>query len=804
MAPWERLTRDAKMLGSWGGGVRGSIELTSAPSFPLTQPHLSPRSSPPLPFQRMQASCSAAARQFRFQLARATTSPYIAALQAAGASCSYHHHHHYHYHTSPSSATSASSSSSSSKSHLLRTTQKHTPSRGTSKDRNTQVDRENVTAKATRAEEPEARSPRPVNVKGKGTPAFNGQEGHSPEDDDIPARLLQARREANATLPTLVTAAVPPTARTTSHRPRERVIPLGVKRVAPRKVIVVPLEGYKPPASTPPLPTNHPHRPTTLKRVQRLKPSFRQASTLTALEEWKKGKDKGSMDKSEGLPPLRDLADHSPRPSRHAQKKPRESLQHSRRTNREELLPDRAGPFNLKPAEDAANLRKVLLYARRKPMTPARLSQLMQWHRENIRFANVQTFNMLIELAEELRDYRSISALLQTMANLGVKRNEVTWDTIMTGHARRGGWKQLVDCYEQRLREGTPMTAAGWTRIVQAVTSIGHGSLAEQESPETAGSPSPIFRAVYSMPRGIRELSLKNLVLQDRPDVDRLLASMLPQSMLPLDFRAVVVVSQRLVKQKRWREANEIITNWFARQLGPAELEKLRQTAPSQQQPNGQPAPTSSSSPDEISLHSPLNPEALTAQLRSQCLNTLHILLSGLVIVRAVPTEIDAYLQSHLKRFSYLDVKPTYHTLYLVLTSFRLIPAHQRFGEAKTYFDQFVERYDPPRETPEDEYSYLRAHSLLVDHGLFAARQLKRSSRQRQAQSIIKKLKQIVPDGELVTKQVIAPDGRKSGNSSQEAVRLFTRAAKFRQAVHGTNLRRTGIYTAPKAIRPNR
>merc|ERR1712093_229992 len=253
--------------------------------------------------------------------------------------------------------------------------------------------------------------------------------GKKVEDDEedisnLPEILLKAKMTARYELPQSVR--LPSiVAIERSSRPQGRTVPFGTRRQLRRMVKTTPLSQEQQEDSGP-------SSSSSLEAIQarrivhRLKPSFRRgihtaaSSTMTASSE-------GQLDFPETpsagavRTDVKDNSVHTGSPrertsQRYIQSDPKgKGRDMGQIQEAPEMYPGHVPrgsrplrPIKLFPAEDAASLRRTLLKAREHQRTAAGLAELMRFHRENLRFAHTFTFNILLQYAEDVREYKTV------------------------------------------------------------------------------------------------------------------------------------------------------------------------------------------------------------------------------------------------------------------------------------------------------------------------------------------------------------------------------------------------------------
>jgi hypothetical protein len=332
--------------------------------------------------------------------------------------------------------------------------------------------------------------------------------------------------------------------------------------------------------------------------------------------------------------------------------------------------------------------------------TPELLKHLIQYHNMWHQYANTSTYNILLELSLRVADIRRQNYLLRRMEHEGVPFSQTTWDIYMEGLALGGRWKPLAEAYEERHRTGALMTKVGWTRIVQAATRNGKTSMSKTDDMDRM---SPIYSAVYTLPKGVRQLQLEYFSRPINPDVDHLLAAMMPADAVPMDFQATLAIAHRLAKQRRWQEASDIADIWLDR---------------------------SQCSPDPASVEDPM---------AEQCTTLLHVIMEGLVIDRAEPADILAFVDGYLEKYASFCPKPSFHTLFLLLHSYRSMSVARCFTEAAQTYDDFARTYNLTVKFPLDLYGDTKCRRQLQNYGSWALRKVSRPGEKLALEETIRK-----------------------------------------------------------------
>jgi len=380
-------------------------------------------------------------------------------------------------------------------------------------------------------------------------------------------------------------------------------------------------------------------------------------------------------------------------------------------------VPEPAGSYvvRLPDPESPAQMVGFIKHAARSLVTTSNLHRIYDWHR---RFPELQTtasFNILLQLAYKTRNLKAVNQIyMYDMPAAGIARDNVTWDILMETWARNGRWDKVVDVWTQRRDAGMPLNRIGWTRVAQAATKKGTTSLS---SSDVKRSMSPIYSALYDLPKGVRQLQLHKMMKAQKMDVDQMLALMMPEDLHPLDYHAALVIAHRLVKQTRWREAEDVVALWLDRTEDTwAAYES--ETLP-QQQEQHQLGGVIGEKADAQAAQYLMAVNAATAKRRQQARGLLHVLLEGLVISRNSPEVVQAYIDNFLARYERTGVFPTYHTLFFVMTAFRVRPMKTRFVEAYECFVKLEEQYRPRFLKLMDQYGLSRCLRQLQSYGLF-------------------------------------------------------------------------------------
>lgn len=324
------------------------------------------------------------------------------------------------------------------------------------------------------------------------------------------------------------------------------------------------------------------------------------------------------------------------------------------------------------------------------------LRDLIRFAERHHRSASTASYNVLLGIAAQQRNVVLFRRLLDKMKAHGHRRNASTWDTKMTLEAHNSKWDLVVDDFEQRKHDGVPLTRVGWTRIAQAATRSGTSSLSEKA---ISSSMSPIYSAVYTLPKGVRQARLRDFLTDVKLDIDMLLAHMMPDNMRPLDYKSTVVIAHRLAKQRRSREAEDIVFDWLDR----AEVYTERSKAMADD-----PETAGESESEAVDMDSFMK----VVSARSTAL--LHVLLEGLVVNRSSTEEVRAYVDNYVERWGNLAPRPSYHTLVFVLAAYRILPFRTQFQEISRAFAEFEETYGLVTESAYDRYGQMRCHQALA------------------------------------------------------------------------------------------
>lgn len=383
--------------------------------------------------------------------------------------------------------------------------------------------------------------------------------------------------------------------------------------------------------------------------------------------------------------------------------------------------PDGVAPM----VKDTGQLVGVLRRVYESQPGPATLAALVDLHDAHLSLATTASFNVLLSLASVRNsNFKVFNALLGKMAHRGLKRDSTTWDLLMESYASNGKWKELVESYERREHARCPITKIGWTRVVRAATREGSTSLQLPDA-KVDGEISPLYGAAYGgpgnhhhhLPYGVRQATLRSMLHHVKMDVDRLLAAMMPPDMLPLDFHATAVVGQRLAKQRRWREAYDLVGDWLDT------ASKAAATAAAAASQNTATA-TGATSPTNAQLGgsatAPEHSYRQQQQLQQRGRTLLHILIEGLVISRTEPSTLRSFIDSVIEQHaSSIGIRPSFHTIYLLLGAYRAEPIDARFSGAKRDFESAVAQYKPDLGAPSAELSLVQCLRRLKSYAKF-------------------------------------------------------------------------------------
>lgn len=345
------------------------------------------------------------------------------------------------------------------------------------------------------------------------------------------------------------------------------------------------------------------------------------------------------------------------------------------------------------------------------------LETLAAWHDSYPTMRSTGSYNVLLQLAYDIRHLKAFNQiLLKDMPAAGVKRDSITYDLEMESFARHGLWKNVVRSWTSRRENGIPLNAIGWTRLAQAVTKRGTTSLSQEN---VGTSMSPIYSALYDLPKGVRQMQLHKLTMDQKMDVDQMLALMMPEDLHPLDFHATLAVAHRLAKQLRWRETEDVVALY---------LDRSAETWDSDQSQSISTQNPASFKGDEETIARREDREMRTAAARRQqsALALLHVLLECLVISRSSPDMVQAYIDNFLVRYENTNVKPEYHTLFFVLTAYRVQPLKNRFRDAYAAFVSLEEHYRPSHMRRTDWYGLSRCLRQLQAYGYSTVTLLKK------------------------------------------------------------------------------
>ena len=367
---------------------------------------------------------------------------------------------------------------------------------------------------------------------------------------------------------------------------------------------------------------------------------------------------------------------------------------------------DQVWPRYIPEAKHAADLVGILRRTLAKSSDRVTLDACLQLHDRHASMASTASYNVLLQYLLKTRDQFRMKSLLTRMDSTGIKRDAVTWDIWMESLSGKAKWPLLVDAYEARQAAGVLLTAQGWTRIAQAATRNGTTSLTDAAIEK---SMSPIYGAMYHLPRGARSEQLRYMARMPQTDVDQLLAAMMPTELSPLDFQATLVVAHRLAKQRRWREAEDVAANWQDRAEQHLKLMAHALASISTSDAERNPAPEGGA--DAGSEHQQLQAkcDAFRSLLATRTLALLHVSIEGLVVNRSPPAAVRAYLESSIDRQNpNLPLRPTYQTIFLVLTSFRTHRLRERFAAAMDALKELEGSLKPNCETLADVYARSR------------------------------------------------------------------------------------------------
>lgn len=377
---------------------------------------------------------------------------------------------------------------------------------------------------------------------------------------------------------------------------------------------------------------------------------------------------------------------------------------------------DQVWPRYIPEPKHAADLVGILRRTLAKSSDRVTFDACLQLHDRRISMASTASYNVLLQYLLKTRDQFRMKSLLTRMDSTGIKRDAVTWDIWMESLAGKAKWPLLVDAYEARQAADVRLTPQGWTRIAQAATRNGTTSLTDAAIEK---SMSPIYGAMYHLPRGARSEQLRYMARMPQTDVDQLLAAMMPPDLSPLDFQATLVVAHRLAKQRRWREAEDVAANWQDR--AEQHLELMEHALASSSTSDAGLGTASESGIDASSEHQQLKAEcdAIRSLLATRILALLHVSIEGLVVNRSPPAAVRAYLESSIDRQSpNLPLRPTYQTIFLVLTSFRTHRLRERFAAAMDAMKELEDSLKPSCETLADVYARSRCIRCVRAYGL--------------------------------------------------------------------------------------
>lgn len=355
--------------------------------------------------------------------------------------------------------------------------------------------------------------------------------------------------------------------------------------------------------------------------------------------------------------------------------------------------------------------------------TKDNLSRLRLWHDKFPSLRSTASHNYLLQLAYDIRDLRSFNNILLTdMPAAGFKPDSTTWDLYMETWARRGRWDRVVSVWNERRDAQVPLNRIGWTRILRAATKRGTTTLSQAEIGKTLN---PIYSALYDLPKGVRQVQLHKIVRSQKMDVDEMLSLMMPDDLLPLDFQATLAIAHRLVKQTRWKEAEDVVALW---------LDRTDETWEAAEPPMTYPEIGITT---EGCLQTSFEHQRTIALRKQQSLALLHILLEGLVLTRNLPEVIVEYLERYMTSYQKTAVAPTYHTLFLILTACRLVPLRNRFQTAFEMFQRLDRQYSPPQDSLADLYGLSRCFRQMEDYGRLTLGFYNEATRRRQRMDIL-------------------------------------------------------------------
>ncbi|CAD6568686.1 MAG: hypothetical protein CYPHOPRED_002799 [Cyphobasidiales sp. Tagirdzhanova-0007] len=413
--------------------------------------------------------------------------------------------------------------------------------------------------------------------------------------------------------------------------------------------------------------------------TRRLKPSFRRYSCTSSL--LRSLAPEAATDRYSGGNSQQEMSDEQIR-------------QHSENIQHNTVFSSRV-PLN------KGDLVGILRRSAGRQQTLKNLRDLQEFQRRHHHLATTASYNILLQLAFVLRDLRTFNELLATMKAVQIPRDAVTWDLSMTTWAGNARWDRLVEEFEERKRDGIPLTMIGWTRLLQAATRNGTTNISEEERHNTMN---PIYRALYALPKGVKQLQIRQLMHSPRMDVDQLLTAMMPRDLHQLDYQATIVVMHRLAKQRRWREADDIAALWLEAAAHEHSL--------------------------NITASEAAGEERIDGTMSDRSVALAHIVLEGLVVSRASYEVVREYLDDFIQRYAHFSPKPTYHTLFLWLTSFRILPIKIGFFQATKAFEDFQLEHDLRPITAGDVYGHSRCRRQLQEYGIWTLRAYRRAQKQ--------------------------------------------------------------------------
>ncbi|KAL7009256.1 hypothetical protein EMMF5_001454 [Cystobasidiomycetes sp. EMM_F5] len=179
--------------------------------------------------------------------------------------------------------------------------------------------------------------------------------------------------------------------------------------------------------------------------------------------------------------------------------------------------------------------------------------------------ATTSCYNVLLEAAHRSSHRALFKRILGSMNEHNVTYDSQTWNVIAVHRTHVGQWRSLLDSIDERNQAGIPLDIIGWTRIVGATTQNGAIHLEEQKlsGHDYKPSPSLLAHVRQRLSRNARPLSPREVFLQPRTDVDAFLAALLPEGVETLDYQCTLVVAQRLARQCRLEEAQELVDNYL-------------------------------------------------------------------------------------------------------------------------------------------------------------------------------------------------------------------------------------------------